>query len=138
MAPMTSTRPYLIRAFYDWILDNGLTPHLLVDAEAGGVVVPRQFVKDGKIVLNLSPTAVRQLQLGNEVLQFGARFGGVAMEVRVPPAAVLGIYARENGQGMLFPPAAETPEATEASGEPEGEPEPPKPTKERPALKVVK
>jgi stringent starvation protein B len=138
MEPMTSTRPYLIRAFYDWILDNGLTPHLLVDAAAGGVVVPRQFVKDGKIVLNLSPTAVRQLELGNEVLRFGARFGGLAMEVRVPPEAVLGIYARENGQGMLFAPGAETAEALEATGEPEGEPEPPKPTKERPALKVVK
>lgn len=138
MAPMTSTRPYLIRAFYDWILDNGLTPHLLVDAEASGVAVPSQFVKDGKIVLNLSPTAVHHLELGIEVLSFGARFGGVAMEVRVPPEAVLGIYARENGQGMLFPPAAESRDELAASGEPEGEPDPPKPTKERPTLKVVK
>ncbi len=138
MASLTSTRPYLIRAFYDWILDNGLTPHLLVDAQAKGVVVPSQFVKDGKIVLNLSPSAVRHLELGNEALRFGARFGGVAMEVLVPPEAVLGIYARENGQGMLFPPASESPEEPEDSGEPEGEPEPPKPTKERPSLKVVK
>lgn len=134
---MTSTRPYLIRAFYDWILDNGLTPHLLVDAEAKGVRVPIQFVKDGKIVLNLSPTAVHHLELGNELLRFGARFGGVAMDVQVPPDAVLGIYARENGQGMLFPLGAEQ-ESPDESAEPEGEPEPPKPTKDRPTLKVVK
>lgn len=131
---MTSSRPYLIRAFYDWILDNGLTPHLLVDAQVSGVVVPSQFVQDGKIVLNLSPTAVRHLELGNEILRFGARFGGVAMEVQVPPDAVLGIYARENGQGMLFPPTAEAPGASAESSEPE----PPKPPKDRPTLKVVK
>lgn len=137
MAPMTSTRPYLIRAFYDWILDNGLTPHLLVDAQARGVRVPGQFVNEGKIVLNLSPSAVHHLELGNELISFGARFGGVAMEVQVPPEAVLGIYARENGQGTLFPPAAE-PSLEPASPEGEPQPEPPKPGKDRPTLKVVK
>lgn len=132
---MSSNRPYLIRALYDWILDNSLTPHLLVDASVPGVVVPRQFVQDGKIVLNLSLSAVRNLALGNEEICFGARFGGVAMEVRVPPLAVLGIYARENGRGMLFPDEALS---QEEGATPDTEPDPPKSTRDRPSLKVIK
>lgn len=132
---MTSNRPYLIRALYDWILDNGFTPHLLVDASVAGVVVPGQFVQDGKIVLNLTPSAVRNLALGNEEIRFGARFGGVAMEVRVPPLAVLGIYARENGRGMLFPDEAEPQEEGRNA---DAEPDPPKSPRERPSLKVIK
>jgi len=128
--PMTSNRPHLIRALYEWILDNGLTPHLLVDTALEGVVVPPQFVEDGKIVLNVSPSAVKSLELGNDQIRFGARFGGVAMEVRVPPRAVLGIYARENGRGMLFP--------DELEAEPDQEPEPPQAPKDRPSLKLVK
>ncbi len=130
---MTSNRPYLIRALYDWLVDNGLTPHLLVEVRADDVVVPTQFVEDGKIVLNIGPTAVRQLELGNESICFEARFGGAPMQVAFPPTAVLGIYARENGRGMLFP--EEQSEASAAT--PDDEPDPPSPP-DRPSLKVVK
>jgi len=99
---MTSNRPYIIRALYEWILDNQLTPHLLVDARRGDADVPAAYVQDGKVVLNLAPSAVRGLVLGNEQIAFGARFGGVATDVSVPVEAVLGIYARENGRGILF------------------------------------
>lgn len=126
---MTSSRPYLIRAIYDWISDNGLTPHLLVNAEHPGALVPQQYVKDGQVVLNVGLAAVQNLDLGNDEIQFTARFSGVATDVRVSPDAVLGIYARENGRGMLFP------EDGEAS--PDDEPEPPTPP-QRPTLKVVK
>jgi len=100
---MTSNRPYLIRALYAWLVDNDLTPHLLVDATLDNVEVPQQFVEDGRIVLNISPTAVMGLQLDNTIISFNARFGGRETSVFVPPEAVLGIYARENGRGMLFP-----------------------------------
>ncbi|MFP4279892.1 MAG: ClpXP protease specificity-enhancing factor [Halochromatium sp.] len=99
---MTSNRPYLIRALYEWIADNGMTPHLLVDAERPDVVVPRDYVVDGRIVLNVAATAVQSLVLGNEAILFSARFGGRPFPVELPIAAVVGIYARENGQGMLF------------------------------------
>ncbi len=102
MATMTSNRPYLIRALYDWILDNDCTPHLIVDAEAPGVTVPRGYVRDGKIVLNMAPRAVSELSLGNEEIAFSARFGGTPLHVQIPIGAVEGIYARENGQGMVF------------------------------------
>lgn len=105
---MTSNRPYLIRALYEWILDNDCTPHLIVDAESPGVEVPRSYVRDGKIVLSIAPRAVSDLTLGNQEIGFGARFGGTPMFVLIPVAAVEGIYARENGQGMIFP--AEDPE----------------------------
>ncbi|WP_353158216.1 ClpXP protease specificity-enhancing factor [Salinisphaera shabanensis] len=100
---MTSRRPYLIRALYDWVLDNDLTPHLLVAADADGVDVPRQFVtEDGKITVNISPGAVRGLSLENELISFSARFSGQSYNVSLPPGAVLALYARENGEGMLF------------------------------------
>ena len=103
MAELTSRRPYLIRALYDWVLDNDLTPHLLVAADAEGVNVPRQFVtEDGKITVNVSPGAVRGLSLGNDLVSFSARFSGRSYEVSLPPGAVLALYARENGEGMLF------------------------------------
>jgi stringent starvation protein B len=95
-------RPYLLRAMHEWISDNGWTPHLVVDAGLKGVEVPRQFVQDGKIVLNVSWSATDRLQLGNEDVSFGARFGGSSMQVRVPVAAVLALYARETQQGMIF------------------------------------
>lgn len=101
---MTSSRPYLIRALYAWIADNNMTPHLLVDASAPGVDVPRQVVQDDKVTLNVSMQAVSGLALDNEQISFAARFGGVSHDVHVPPSAVLAIYARENGQGMMFPP----------------------------------
>lgn len=99
---MTSTRPYLLRAIYEWIVDNGLTPHLLVQVADERVMVPRQFVENGVIVLNVSPTAVRDLSLGNEAVDFNARFGGQPQQIHVPLAAVQAIYARENGQGIFL------------------------------------
>ncbi|ESK56690.1 ClpXP protease specificity-enhancing factor [Acinetobacter tjernbergiae] len=100
----TPTRPYLARAIYEWICDNQLTPYLLVDATQPYTEVPQQFVKDGQIVLNLAPHAVHQLHMSNEAITFSARFGGVSKEIYVPIRAVLGIYARENGQGLFFEP----------------------------------
>ncbi|MFO1372137.1 MAG: ClpXP protease specificity-enhancing factor [Candidatus Competibacteraceae bacterium] len=131
---MTSTRPYLIRALYEWIEDNGLTPHVLVNAELPGVEVPKQHIHEGRIVLNINPSAVHDLQLGNEWIEFSARFGGVARVVRIPVAAVLAIYARENGQGMAF---GEEPGSDEP---PPDAPQPDKPTRpdRKPTLKIVK
>lgn len=99
---MTSSRPYLLRAMYEWIVDNGMTPHLLVDTSNDRVIIPRQYEEDGRIVLNISPTAVQSLDIGNEALNFDARFDGDAMDVFVPMEYILAIYTRENGQGMLF------------------------------------
>jgi stringent starvation protein B len=130
---MTSNRPYLIRALYAWLVDNGLTPYLLVDATHKRVLVPDEYVDGGRIVLNINPKAVTKLEMGNDWISFSARFSGTSQEVMLPPAAVLGIYAKENGQGMLFP--AE--EGTADAGSPDDEPEPPKPGG-RPSLKVVK
>jgi stringent starvation protein B len=100
---MTSHRPYLLRALYEWIADNGMTPHILVDAQQPGVQVPAHTVKDGRVVLNIAERAVAKLQLDNESVRFTARFGGVSHPVAVPIAAVLAIYARETGQGMALP-----------------------------------
>ena len=100
---MTSHRPYLLRALYEWIADNGMTPHLLVDATRPAVQVPAHAVKDGKIVLNVAARAVSHLEMGNDVIRFSARFGGVSHSVSVPVGAVLAIYARETGQGMALP-----------------------------------
>ncbi|MDE2496697.1 MAG: ClpXP protease specificity-enhancing factor [Xanthomonadaceae bacterium] len=99
---MTSNRPYLLRAVHEWICDNGLTPHIVVDAGKPGVQVPPQAVSDGRVVLNLAPRAVAHLEIGNDAITFMARFGGVSQTVNVPVAAVQAIYARENGQGMLL------------------------------------
>lgn len=99
---MTSSRPYLVRAFYEWITDNGLTPYILVDAEKEGLHAPLEYADGGKLVLNIAPRAVRDLQVDNEAVSFNARFGGHARDVYVPMQAVQAIYARENGQGMLF------------------------------------
>ncbi|WP_300272055.1 ClpXP protease specificity-enhancing factor [Halomonas sp.] len=99
---MRSSRPYLARALYQWLLDNDLTPHIVVDAEHPEVEIPRQFVQNGQIVLNLSPTAVKDLAMENEAISFGARFGGQPMRVMVPSAALVAIYGRENGVGMVF------------------------------------
>ena len=101
--PMTSHRPYLLRALYEWIADNGMTPHLLVDATRTGVQVPSHTVKGGKVVLNVAERAVSQLQMSNDAISFSARFGGVSFPVTVPVSAVLAIYARETGQGMALP-----------------------------------
>lgn len=115
MSTISSRRPYLIRALYDWVLDNDLTPHLLVAADVPGVEVPQQFVTDeGRITINVSPSAVRGLTLGNELISFSARFSGRSHNISMPPGAVLALYARENGEGMLLG-EAEVPSGAEAS-----------------------
>jgi len=135
---MASLKPYLIRAVYEWCVDHDLTPYLLANAKGGGVVVPKHAIQeDGRIVLNLRPQAVHNLVMGDERIEFNARFGGSPMQVRIPISSVLAIYARENGQGMVFdgneedepspPPSAPQSESTDA-----------KPPKPRPILKVVK
>jgi len=133
---MTSSRGYLMRALYEWIVDNQCTPYVLVNAELEGVDVPRQYVKNGEIVLNVSPSAVMELSIDNQRMFFNARFGGVPMDVHVPLFAVVGIYARENGQGMIFEPE-EGPD-----GPDDNTPEPPPPADGgddgRPKLRVVK
>ncbi|WP_221801787.1 ClpXP protease specificity-enhancing factor [Oceanobacter mangrovi] len=140
---MTPSRPYLVRALNEWILDNQCTPYVLVDASLAGVQVPQDYVNQGQIVLNISPVAVQSLLIDNEGISFNARFGGVPMSVYVPTVAILAIYAKENGQGMVF--------GTEAGApDPDLPPEPPRPVKSdasektaqsasgRPSLKVVK
>ena len=99
---MTSNRPYLLRALYEWITDNGMTPHVLVDAEIEGVEVPEHVIQKGKVVLNIASGATEQLLLDNESICFKARFSGKPYPINVPMEAVIAIYARENGQGMMF------------------------------------
>lgn len=144
---MKSRRPYLLRAIHEWICDSDCTPHVVVDAGMPGVDVPRQYVRDGKIVLNVSWNATAQLKIGNDELSFSGRFGGSSMLVRIPVDAVLAIYARETGQGMIFAdeeggPGPAPPGSTPPPGgtPPESGPSepPPKPAGPRPKLKVVK
>ncbi|MCU1741605.1 MULTISPECIES: ClpXP protease specificity-enhancing factor [Pseudomonas] len=137
---MNSSRPYLVRALYEWIVDNDCTPHILVNSEYPSVQVPQGFASDGQIVLNVSPSAVRHLHMDNEAVSFEGRFGGVPHTLFVPISAILGIYARENGQGMVF--ELEAPQEGDDGVEPDddGPPpgsEPPRPSG-RPSLKVVK
>jgi len=99
---MTPLKPYLIRSIYEWIIDNELTPHLLVDATKGNAILPEQFIEDGKIVLNIRPQAIQGLALGNELIEFNARFSGIPKHIVAPVSAVLAIYAKENGKGMVF------------------------------------
>ena len=102
MKELTPNRPYLLRAYYDWLMDNQLTPHVVVDAYVPGTQVPQQYVKDGQIVLNITESAVGGLQITNEFIEFSARFGGVPQQVLLPMAAIVAIYARENGAGTVF------------------------------------
>jgi stringent starvation protein B len=99
---MTSNKPYLVRALNEWILDNQLTPFLLVDASVKGVEVPEQYIKDGKIILNITPSAIQEIAFENEWIYFSARFGGQPFMINIPISAVLAIYAKENGRGMMF------------------------------------
>ena len=131
---MNSSVPYLIRAINEWILDNGCTPYMIVDATMEGVSVPREYVKDGQIVLNVSPAAIRDLVIGQDYVMFSGRFAGIAHEVYAPIVAVMGIIAKENGEGMWFP-REENETPPEGPGEP---PEGPPPSKGPPNLKVVK
>ena len=113
---MRSNRPYLLRAFYDWIVDNDCTPYIVVNAHYPGVEVPQDFVTDGQIVLNIAPRAVSSFEMNNDHLQLSTRFSGMPIDIYLPVGAVMGIYTQENGQGMVFEPE-----------EPEDEPpEPPK------------
>ena len=128
-------RPYLVRALHEWMSDAGLTPHLVVDATAPGVRVPERYVEDGRIVLNVSHGATQALVLGNERIAFQARFGGTPHAVEVPLPAVLGIYARESGEGLVFP--TDEYATGDAPGPTPDEP-PPAPPPARPSLKVVK
>ncbi|OCH73062.1 ClpXP protease specificity-enhancing factor [Vibrio breoganii] len=157
---MTPRRPYLLRAFYDWLAENELTPHLVVDATMPGVRVPEEYVQDGQIILNVAPRAVGNLEIGNEALTFHARFGGRPHSVIVPIYAVQAIYARENGAGTMFEPeeayddnlemeeenhlasadsltAVENTVEVEVEPSPDPDDEPPRP-KGRPSLRVVK
>ncbi|MEJ8324910.1 MULTISPECIES: ClpXP protease specificity-enhancing factor [Kosakonia] len=106
LSQLSPRRPYLLRAFYEWLLDNQLTPHLVVDVTLPGVRVPMEYARDGQIVLNIAPRAVGNLELANDEVRFNARFGGVPRQVEVPMAAVLAVYARENGAGTMFEPEA--------------------------------
>lgn len=107
MTSMTSNQPYLLRAFYEWIVDNGLTPYIVVDATNPLVEVPREFVKDGQIVLNISPSACVNFHIDNDGLSFQARFSGQPRRLSMPCHAVMAIYARENGAGTVFAPEQE-------------------------------
>ncbi|TKE98380.1 ClpXP protease specificity-enhancing factor [Vibrio kanaloae] len=159
---MTPRRPYMLRAFYDWLVDNELTPHLVVEATLPGVRVPEEFVQDGQIILNIAPRAVGQLELGNEAVTFSARFSGRPHSVIVPLYAVQAIYARENGAGTMFEPeeaymetfeegieeapfeeAEKGPSLSVATAdvdaeEPDSDSELPRPAKGRPSLRVIK
>ena len=156
----TAKRPYLLRAFYEWIVDNGMTPHVLVDARSAQVKVPRQFVKDGSIVLNVSMTAANNLMMDNDSVTFSARFGGKAFAIYLPMSSVMAIYSRETQDGISFPPdeyaladdleafqemrsppslaAVSGGDSSDEVAEQDDEPEPPKPTRQRPSLRVVK
>lgn len=129
MSRMTSKRPYLLRALYAWIADNGMTPHLVVDAAVPGVQVPAFAISDGRVVLNIAERAVVGLDMGNDLITFTARFGGVSQAVRVPVAAVLLIYARETGQAMALPEDTDLPadaDETSPEGDDGGDAPPPK------------
>lgn len=152
---MTPRRPYMLRAFYEWMVDNDLTPHLVVSADLPGVKVPLEFVQDGQIILNVAPRAVGNLELGNDVVMFNARFSGRPHSIIVPMYAVQAIYARENGAGTMFEPEdayenediedlestnnpiSIAPEAKETTENQDPDDEPPRP-RGKPSLRVVK
>lgn len=165
MSQLSPRRPYLLRAFYEWLLDNQLTPHLVVDVTLPGVCVPMEYARDGQIVLNIAPRAVGNLELANDEVRFNARFGGVPRNVSVPLSAILAIYARENGAGTMFEPEpaydiddqyaagdeaseempqdslmsvidGDKPDASDSDDSPDNDPPPP--GRGRPALRVVK
>ena len=129
---MTSSRPYLVRAMYQWIADNGMTPHLLVDALVEGAQIPSEHVQNGKIILNIAPMAITNLVLGDTEVTFSARFSGKSLAIHIPIDAVLAIYAKENGQGMMFS------EDDGAISSPDDDPEPDPDKPKRPSLRVVK
>ncbi len=131
------TRPYLLRAIYEWTNDNNLTPYLLVNAEEQGVTVPRQHVQDGQIVLNIAPHAVHQMLMDQDAVSFNARFGGVSQELYIPMYAVLGLYARENGQGLFFDPQEYDRPQPATSNQPETDHAEPQPPTKKPSLRIL-
>ena len=135
---MTSNKPYLVRAFYDWIIDNDCTPHMVVNAMAVGVEVPQAYVTDGQVVLNLAPRAVTGFNLDNEVISFNTRFGGVPTNIHVPMDAVIGIYARENGEGMAFELSTSGPTELHSFDDDPSDKPPSGPKPSGPKLRVVK
>lgn len=131
---MTSRKPYLIRGLYEWLLDNEVTPYILVDASHEQTLIPKGIATDGKVVLNLAPSAIQNLEMTNEHLSFSARFNGVARDIYCPMDSVLAIYGRENGEGMMFGiEDSATPDSSKKAGEDKN-----KEKKNRPGLKVVK
>lgn len=141
MAEPTPTKPYLLRALYEWCVDNGYTPYISVAVDAS-TQVPREYVRNGEIVLNIGPLAANRLKMGNEMIELAARFGGVARELMIPVAQVAAIYARENGHGMSFDVERDKPaqdETREAPAAQDETPEPPSPPNGgKPTLRVVK
>jgi len=138
--PTSAQRPYLLRAMHEWMTDNDLTPHIVVDVQAEGVLVPTEFAKDGKLVLNVSYSATQNLVISNDFAEFEARFGGVPRRLQIPVAAIVGVYARETGQGMVFSaePGPQGPDGPVT--DPDGQPPAP-PTKRpvsKPDLKIIK
>lgn len=141
---LPSTKPYLLRAIWEWCCDNGFTPHIAVQVDAR-TRVPREFIRDGQIVLNLGPSATNKLLIGNEFIEFQARFGGVARELSVPVEQVSAIYSRENGAGMAFEldegrglAAGDLPAAVLEEGPGDSPPQPPRPEGGRPRLQRIK
>ncbi len=150
MSAPTSTKPYLLRAIYEWCVDNGFTPYVSVKVDAD-TRVPMEYVRDGEIVLNIGPLATSRMQMGNDAIRCTARFSGVSRELTIPVAAVTAIYARENGHGMSFDVSAEAPDAGEKpaglgpkpadQSPPEPSPEPPSPPRpggSKPNLRRIK
>lgn len=135
MTALSGSRPYFVRAVYEWIVDQQLTPYLLVNSNWPGAELPFEFAQDGQLVLNVSPSAVRHLALGNDAILFSARFSGRPMDITVPMGAVLGIYTKEDGRGMFFDPAEYSPEPTPS---PVTKPTSQDAPKKRPSLRVVK
>ncbi|MDP3540092.1 MAG: ClpXP protease specificity-enhancing factor [Azonexus sp.] len=141
---LPSTKPYLLRALWEWCCDNGFTPYIAVQVD-GRTVVPREFIKDGQIVLNIGPGATNKLNIGNDLIEFQGRFGGVARQLSVPVGRVSAIYSRENGAGMSFEideeasgSAADAKDALPLDGADEPKPEPPRPEGGRPKLQRIK
>ena len=138
---MFSNRPYLVRAFYEWIVDNDCTPYIIVDAHYSGVEVPQSFVTNGQIILNIAPSAVRSFDMNNDRIKLSTRFGGVPIDIFCPMGAILGIYAQENGQGMMFesePSDEPTPPQGPRIVSPTPDKKPSEAEKNKPSLRVVK
>ena len=139
MSEITSKRPYLIRAMHEWMTDNNLTPFIVIDAATEGVSIPEQYVADGRVILNVSYAATRNLEVGDDLMSFETRFEGQSRHLDIPTAAVLGIYAQESGQGMIFTEEELVSDAEEST---DGGPDDDSPTdggsSGRPNLKVVK